>query len=135
MKEHLLPVQIIDMQGVLNAQSLFRKKGLYAVHNMVVNEWDENAKLENKNSYIVLDFGKEMHGGVRILTGWIYDGVCKVRIRFGESIGEVNSSIGEKNAINRHSPRDFEALIPASGDVEIGQTGFRFVRIESEYLA
>lgn len=130
MKEHLLPVQIIDMQGVLNAQSLFRKKGLYAVHNMVVNEWDENAKLENKNSYIVLDFGKEMHGGVRILTGWIYDGVCKVRIRFGESIGEVNSSIGEKNAINRHSPRDFEALIPASGDVEIGQTGFRFVRID-----
>ncbi len=130
MTEHLLPVKIVEERGVDNAKSLFRKKGLYGVHNMVVSEWNKNAKLEDKGSYIILDFGKEMHGGVRVLTGWIYDGVCKVRIRFGESLGEVNASIGEKNATNRHSPRDFETLIPASGDVTVGQTGFRFVRID-----
>lgn len=130
MTEYLLPAKIVEESGVSNAKSLFQKKGLYGVHNMVEAEWNQNAKLEGKGSYIVLDFGKEMHGGVRVLTGWIYEGVCKVRIRFGESLGEVNASIGEKNATNRHSPRDFETLIPASGDVTIGQTGFRFVRID-----
>lgn len=137
MTEYLLPAKIIEESGVSNAKSLFQKKGLYGVHNMVEAEWNQNAKLEGKGSYIVLDFGKEMHGGVRVLTGWIYEGVCKVRIRFGESLGEVNASIGEKNATNRHSPRDFETLIPASGDVTIGETGFRFVRIdvlEEKYL-
>ena len=137
MKEYLLPVKIIQTKGVDNPQSLFIKKGLYGVHNMDTSVWDQNAKLEGEGSHIVLDFGKEMHGGIRVLTGWIYDGVCKVRVRFGESLGEVNSSIGEKNAMNRHSPRDFEVFIPASGDITVGQTGFRFVRIdllEEKYL-
>ena len=130
MKEYILPKKLIDAQNTVNADALFQKKGLYGVHNMDTEVWKEYTKLEGLGSYVVLDFGKEMHGGVRILTGWIYYGVCKIRIRFGESLGEVNSSIGEKNATNRHSPRDFEALISASGDISIGQTGFRYVRID-----
>ena len=130
MKEYLLPVKIVDCSNVTNVGSLFKKKGLYAVHDLNTEKWSKNAKAEGLGAYIVLDFGKEMHGGVRVLTGWVYDGVCKVRLRFGESLGEVNSSIGEKNATNRHSPRDFETLICASSDMTLGQTGFRFVRID-----
>ncbi|MBR3864459.1 MAG: hypothetical protein IKJ19_05050 [Clostridia bacterium] len=130
MKEYLLPTRVVDYKGVVNAEALYKKKAFYGIHNSDDSTWHEYTKLEDKGSYIVLDFGKEMHGGIRILTGWIYYATCKVRIRFGESLGEVNSSIGEKNAVNAHSPRDFETIITASGDLTIGQTGFRFVRID-----
>ena len=130
MKEYLLPVRVVDSSNIANEEMLYDSKGLYALINYDVETWNQYFKIEGLGSYVVLDFGKEMHGGVRLLTNWIYYGNCKVRIRFGESLGEVNSSIGEKNATNAHSPRDFEALICAYSDVVVGQTGFRFVRID-----
>ncbi len=130
MKEYLLPLKIVDAVNVENEDKLFVSRGLYATLNSNVATWNQYFKIEGLGSYIILDFGKEMHGGVRLLTNWIYYGSCKVRMRFGESLGEVNASIGEKNAVNAHAPRDFETLICAYADLLIGQTGFRFVRID-----
>lgn len=130
MKEYLLPVRIVEAKNTLNAEALFKSKGLYAVHETDVEEWKKFTKLEGLGSSVILDFGKEMHGGVRLTTGFIYYSVCKIRIRFGESLGEVSAEIGEKNATNAHSPRDFEINASTSGDISIGQTGFRFVRID-----
>ena len=130
MKELLLPVKVVDGEKIDYQDTLFRKKGYYATINYNVDEWVNYFKMEGVGSYVILDFGKEMHGGIRLITNWIYYGDCKVRIRFGESLGEVNSSIKEKNATNAHGPRDFETLICAYADVTIGQTGFRFVRID-----
>lgn len=130
MKELLLPVKVVDGDKIDYQDTLFRKKGYYATINYNVDEWVNYFKMEGVGSYVILDFGKEMHGGIRLITNWIYYGDCKVRIRFGESLGEVNSSIKEKNATNAHGPRDFETLICAYADVTIGQTGFRFVRID-----
>lgn len=130
MKELLLPVKVVEGDKIDYQDTLFRKKGYYATINYNVDEWVNYFKMEGVGSYVILDFGKEMHGGIRLITNWIYYGDCKVRIRFGESLGEVNSSIGEKNATNAHGPRDFETLICAYADATIGQTGFRFVRID-----
>ena len=130
MKELLLPVKVVEGDKIDYQDTLFRKKGYYATINYNVDEWVNYFKMEGVGSYVILDFGKEMHGGIRLITNWIYYGDCKVRIRFGESLGEVNSSIKEKNATNAHGPRDFETLICAYADVTIGQTGFRFVRID-----
>lgn len=131
MKEYLLPTRIVDYQGVNNVDALFIDKGFYAHHNGASEEWDKlYTKMIGKGSYIVLDFGQEMSGGVIFFTGWIYEASCKIRIRFGESLGEVNSNLGEKGACNAHSPRDFETIICSSGDNLVGQTGFRFVRID-----
>ena len=130
MREYLLPTRVVDGVGIANADTLFINKGLYATINYNQDEWNQYLKIEGAGSYIILDFGKEMHGGIRMMTNWIYYGECKVRLRFGESLGEVNSSIGEKNAKNAHSPRDFEAVICAYADMTLGQTGFRFVRID-----
>ena len=130
MREYLLPTRVVDGVGIANADTLFINKGLYATINYNQDEWNQYLKIEGAGSYIILDFGKEMHGGIRMMTNWIYYGECKVRLRFGESLGEVNSSIGEKNAKNAHSPRDFETLICAYADMTLGQTGFRFVRID-----
>ena len=130
MKEYLLPTRVVDGAKMDYTETLFRAKGLYATINYNEDEWKEYFKLEGVGAYVILDFGKEMHGGIRMITNWIYYGNCRVRIRFGESLGEVNSNIKEKNATNDHGPRDFETLICAYADVTVGQTGFRFVRID-----
>jgi hypothetical protein len=130
MKEYLLPIRVVDSNKADYTDTLFRFKGLYATINYNVQEWVQYAKLEGIGSYIILDFGKEMHGGIRMITNWVFESNCKVRIRFGESLGEVNSSIGEKNAQNAHALRDFETVICGYSDATIGQTGFRFVRID-----
>lgn len=83
-------------------------------------------------SSILLDFGKEMQGGVQIVTGiWTGGKPIKVRIRFGESVSEAMSDVGGKGgATNDHAIRDFETLLPWLGLAELGNTGFRFVRID-----
>jgi len=84
------------------------------------------------NPGVLLDFGKEIYGGIRIARG-IGDNnsPVKVRIRLGESVGEAMSEIGgETNATNEHSMRDFNIELPWLGSIEIGNTGFRFARID-----
>lgn len=128
--ENVLPVRVVAGEKIDYQDTLFINKGLYATINYNVEEWKNYFKIEGLGAYVILDFGKEMHGGIRLITNWIYQGNCKVRIRFGESIGEVNANLGEKNAQNAHSPRDFETIICSYADVTVGQTGFRFVRID-----
>jgi len=81
---------------------------------------------------IMLDYGKEIHGGVKISMGIRPSKTpLKLRIRFGESVSEAMSDIGGKfNATNEHSLRDFIVEVPWLGSVEIGETGFRFIRID-----
>lgn len=75
---------------------------------------------------IVLDFGRELHGGIRLDAPTTGDGKSvRVRIRFGESVSEA---MGSPN--NDHTIHDQETLIPWMGHVEIGSTAFRFVRVD-----
>ena len=87
---------------------------------------------KNIKPAILLDFGKEIQGGVQIVTGRPKDNKpIKIRIRFGESVSETMCDIDGKNgASNDHAIRDFETLIPWLGTTLIGNTGFRFVRID-----
>lgn len=78
---------------------------------------------------VILDFGEELNGGIRILTYFGKD--VPVRIRFGESLTEACSDIGgSQNATNDHSLRDFTVLLQNYSDMTFGQTGFRFVRLD-----
>ena len=79
---------------------------------------------------VMLDFGRELHGGVQLCFG---RGPChemKVRVRFGESVSEAMSDIGEKGATNDCAVRDDIVTVPFFGTRELGNTGFRFVRID-----
>jgi len=89
-------------------------------------------KTAGEETYVLLDFGRETHGGIQIVTGQYPSGKpVKVRIRFGESVGEACCDIdGENGATNDHATRDFEATLPWLGVYEYGNTGFRFVRID-----
>lgn len=81
---------------------------------------------------ILLDFGKELHGGLQLVTGmWKGNKPVRVRVRFGESASEAMSEIGgESGATNDHAMRDMIVELPWLGKLEIGNTGFRFVRID-----
>ena len=117
-----LPVRIFDSKNVENANSLLKRKSM----QIGLNETDY-AEITN-GGYIILDYGVETRGGVRIFT-FLGDSP-RVRIRFGESVAECCADIGEKNATNDHSPRDFETILPLYSDITLGGTGFRFVRID-----
>ncbi len=81
---------------------------------------------------LLLDFGKELHGGLQLVTDQSNGGKpVRVHIRFGESASEAMSDIGTvKDATNDHAMRDFVVSLPWLGKLEIGNTGFRFVRID-----
>ena len=91
---------------------------------------------ETDTSSILLDYGKELHGGLQLVMG----GSSRrepslVRIRFGESVGEANSTTYNSDwlmgfSTDDHAKRDIIMEIPRSGLIEIGNTGFRFVRID-----
>lgn len=93
----------------------------------------EVARLEKQDetpTWILLDFGKEVHGGVRLVVPYVNKGTARLRLTFGESVSEALSRVGEKGATNDHSPRDIEVLVSLLSTLEFGQTGFRFVKIE-----
>ncbi len=76
-------------------------------------------------SGLLLDFGRELNGGVQIVVGQTSRQPVPVRIRFGESVSEA---MGEPS--NDHANHDLIFPLTAMGAQEVGSTGFRFVRLD-----
>lgn len=101
-----------------------------------------------KKASFILDFGKEIHGGLKIVISSVAPAKTpQFRIRFGESISETCSELNtttnlvetgsqevmdlkNNTATNDHAIRDMVITMPYYGQQEIGSTGFRFVRID-----
>ena len=81
---------------------------------------------------LLLDFGKELQGGLQIITGMYPNHKpVKLRLRFGESASEAMSDVEPtRNATNDHAMRDMIVEVPWLGKLEVGNTGFRFVRVD-----
>lgn len=135
-RTYLAPARIVwvsDASGtqVVNPQRLLKldANGQAELVNREITVLRSDA---NNGGAILLDFGREIHGGVRLVTGmWESKKPVRVRIRFGESVGEAMSDPdGESGATNDHAIRDETHLVPWLGTIEIGSTGFRFVRID-----
>lgn len=120
-----LPEAIVfASEGVENAETLLREKtrqiGIGA---------EETAEIPAGGT-LILDFGREIAGGARILS-YFLPAPVPVRLRFGESVSETCAELGEKNATNDHALRDFTVALPQLSDGVYGQTGFRFLRIDA----
>ena len=108
-------------------------------------------QLVNKGSdkaSVILDFGKEIHGGLKIVISTVSPAKTPVfRVRFGESVSETCSELNtttslvetgsnevmdlkNNTATNDHAMRDMELTCPYYGSIEIGSTGYRFVRLD-----
>ena len=95
--------------------------------NMIIMKSDSST-----NPGILLDFGREIHGGLQLVTGMMEKNTpVKVRIRFGESASEAMADVDTlSGATNDHAIRDFRVELPWLGTLDLGNTGFRFVRID-----
>lgn len=119
-----------DVTIIRDAENLLRPGigqsilGSEHVCRLISNDTDRPA--------ILLDFGKELQGGLRIITGQGPVATpVNIRIRLGESVSEAMCDIdGENGASNDHAMRDFRIALPWLGVTEIGNSGFRFVRID-----
>lgn len=119
-----VPVRIVASEGVTGAENLLvAKPGAVTFHSNGFTQF------EKAGSWVLVDFGRELCGGIRMLTRSA-ELPSHWRLTFGESVGEALSSIDEKNATNHHAMRDFDVYTPNMSDQSFGQTGFRFLRIE-----
>ena len=109
MRQFIFPTRICAEENVSNSKAVFIKRFLQ------VDLFEQDLLTVENGGFIVLDFGKEMCGGVRILTSNAVNGgdYVKVRVRFGESLSETYAELGEKNATNHHAPRDMMQILPA----------------------
>ena len=129
-REILFPVKIVKTFGnVENEQALLNTKDMQiglSEPDCVIFENGESGE----NAGILIDFGKEINGSVRILTHITYTAKpAKVHITSGESVSEALGRIGRKNATNDHAVRDIDYILPSYSDITLNETGFRFVCI------
>ena len=123
MKEHIFPRRIVQIRCRAGEENLLKKQILQVgLAETVTTVFD-------RGDYVILDFGVEMCGGLRILTAG-FDS-AQVRIRFGESLTECCAELGgRQNATNDHALRDMTVTLPFLSDMTFGNTGFRFVRLD-----
>jgi alpha-L-rhamnosidase len=88
--------------------------------------WGRPGCVMKNGAGILLDYGRELHGGVQLLLADQVDrSPVWLRIRFGESASEAMHGSNQDHAIH-----DSLVQAPAAGMLEFGNTGFRFVRID-----
>lgn len=131
-KKYLMPEKLLYKAGdVSGEENIFIKRDIQISTTepdcLVMRNSDGG-----ENASVLLDFGFEFSGGVKILTEVFGcdSGIPEFRLVFGESAREAMSDIGEKNSTNDHSVRDFTVRLPMFSDMEFAQTGYRFIRIE-----
>lgn len=128
----LLPpaaVTWVSEKGVTNADALLKQRSVQvSLHNLDCCE----LKTENAPASILLDYGKELVGGLMLSVGELIGAKeVELRVRFGESATEAMSELGgASGATNDHARRDWKISLRFLSSMFLGETGFRFVRID-----
>ncbi len=124
-KEILFPKAIVGKECVFNEENLLKDKNLQVV--MLV---PDTVLIEN-GGWIILDFGKEIYGNLRLLTDETEEKLANIRVSLGESVAEVCSTADENVAKNNHSIQDDIYTSSFYSDFTTPKTGFRFAKIEA----
>ncbi len=124
-------VWVSDPSGkqVVNAENILKP----GIGQADLNQGKYLTLISDKDSKpgLILDFGREIQGGIEIVTTISNKKpVGSVRVRLGESVSETMSDVGVDGATNDHAMRDFVVALPWLGRLEVGNSGFRFVRID-----
>ena len=131
-REYVTPVRVVWTQNadmISNVDALLKEGNGQA--DFMERVHCDMKSTRSKHPAILLDFGRELHGGLQIVTGMGSEHDARIRVRFGESVSEAMCEIDGKNgAGNDHAIRDQEVILPWFGVKEIGNSGFRFVRID-----
>lgn len=132
-RDYLSPVRIVwmhDEDKITGADNLLLPGN--GQTDFVNKNMCKMVSTDQEHPAILLDFGKELQGGIQIITGMCASHKpINVRVRFGESVSEAMCEIDGKNgATTDHALRDFKISLPWAGALEVGNSGFRFVRID-----
>ncbi|MBQ7393218.1 MAG: hypothetical protein IJV89_02550 [Lentisphaeria bacterium] len=76
--------------------------------------------------WVVFDFGRELHGGIDIVSGWLGEMEREILVSFGESVMETFS-----HPAHGHAVHEFRQKISSSAANACGDLGFRFVKLEN----
>lgn len=139
-RAYLAPAKIVWLSDTQNIQVKNSNNLLSRFDGQLTTSGANMSTLRSDNekqASILLDFGKEIYGGIEIAAGIRENKESvKIRVRLGESITEAmsdcidNSVPGMGSATNDHTLRDFTINVPWLGSVEVGNSGFRYVRID-----
>ena len=128
----LFPKRIVWTQGQVDNSQMLLVEREHQI-SLSANQPCVMRSTKESKASILLDYGMELHGGVRILVWESTLKGAKLRIRFGESVSEAMSEIdGDTNATNDHARRDMVVEVGMMSMNPIGESGFRFVRIDLE---
>ena len=125
MNKYINPKRIVAENDVDDSALILADNNVQAVLD------DRNCIRINNKGYILLDFGKELNGGIVVTIQSVSGENTKLRIVFGESVTEALSDLGEYNSGNYHSLRDMTFDAVAMSTQRFGETGFRFVKLEA----
>lgn len=128
---YLTPTSVIwtSERGVHNSAALLENRPIQVgLHNDNCCELDSSRGMAS----ILLDYGQELTGGLLLSIGRLSgaDEVC-FRVRFGESATEAMSESGVPGgSTNDHAWRDWTVNSSFLSTLTIGDTGFRFIRLD-----
>jgi hypothetical protein len=123
-RRYLAPTRVLwtSDAGVSGAERLLTPGGQAVVYHPTTCSLAHDGTAPG----VLLDFGRELHGALQIITSaYQPKQPVRVRVRLGESASEA---MGQSDF--DHSLHDAECTVAWCGAVEIGQTGFRFARID-----
>ncbi len=135
-REFVMPERIVELPAeragaVRNAEALLNPfDGQLAVASPEVCVLSTR---DGARSAVLLDFGRELCGGLEIAAPIRGDQkALRVRVCLGESVSEALSDVSAAGATatNQHSLRDFTVDVPWLGTIEVGNSGFRFALVE-----
>ena len=133
-RHYISPVRVLWQTNLVDDAAQL----LTVTNGQIALEAGRNCVMQNKGSApgVLLDFGAELQGAIQIGVTRLKPAnsangkTARIRVRFGESASEAMSEIGEQFSQNDHAVRDQIISAPWLGTVEVGQTGFRFVRLD-----
>ncbi|MFA6931557.1 MAG: alpha-L-rhamnosidase [Lentisphaeria bacterium] len=76
--------------------------------------------------FVLLDFGREIQGGLRFVTGRMQGPKARIRVTFGESVSEACS-----HPDYWHALQETTLELPHLASTPLGELGFRFARLEN----
>lgn len=134
-----MPRGVVRLENAENTELLFEKRPLQAAVKPV-EDFEADFTVIKSGGFILLDFGTELCGGIEMSVRTVADpdsdasdycAGARCRVVFGESVTEAMSNLGEKNSGNYHTVRDTTVDVVPLSTFRVGDTGFRFVRLEA----
>ena len=120
-RRFLKPARVLWTQNSENPSVLLSNNWGQALASEIAS-----CRMSGQGAALLLDFGRELHGGVQLVVGPIEGNrSVRARLRLGESASEA---MGQPNG--DHANHDFEICLAPMSSQEFGQSGFRFARLD-----